>query len=203
MSANNTGSVTLLDIGCSVSYTYNSKDYTIAPYYKTVDLTGLSKFYFVPPIGLSLTVHVKEEDANDYKDEEEVTGVTLNAAGYRLNKQAKPSICGVAWGAAQYSIARSPQYETDLPYGREHNVIFYGSGSKNSLELGATIVDKAGLYGGSYARKLAWDNVANNQGVYIFRTNKGEMYTVGLTGVQLEHDTKDLYNLTVSMMEVV
>jgi len=42
----------LYDIGCNVSYTYNDKVYSIAPFYKEIDLEGTSTFYFYPPIGI-------------------------------------------------------------------------------------------------------------------------------------------------------
>jgi hypothetical protein len=75
-----------------------------------------------------------------------------------------------------------------LPYGRNRNVIFYGKGTETDISFSATIVDEAGMYGGDYARKRAWDSLRNNQGLYWFRTNRGEMYKVGVTSVNTSHD---------------
>lgn len=201
--AANNDSVALANIGCNVSYSYNGKAYSLAAFNVTKNLTGTSTFYYYPPIGIPVNIYVKEEDANDYKDNQSITGLTLNASGYRLNKVNSTSICGLAWGEPSYSVNGQPQYQTSLPYGRQSNVIFYGQGTTKSITLSATIVDKENCYGGSYARKLAWQNVQNNQGLYIFRTNKGELFKVGLTGVDMKHNVKDLYDLQVNMVEVV
>jgi hypothetical protein len=58
------------------------------------------------------------------------------------------------------------------------------------------------MYGGDYARKRAWDKLRNNQGLYWFRTNNGDMYKVGVTAVNTSHDWKTLYELEVDMVEV-
>ena len=44
------------------------------------------------------------------------------------------------------------------------------------------------MYGGEAARKRAWDKVRNNQGLYTFRTNKGDIYKVAITNVTLTHE---------------
>lgn len=194
---------TLSSIGCSISYQYNGKDYSIAPIDEEIDLQGTSTFYFYPPIGLPLTTTVKAENTIDQKDYITSAPYTLAASGYRFNKEDDISVCGIAWGDANYKVSGEPQYETSLPYGRENNVIFYGEGNTNELSFSATLVDKAGCYGGEYGRKLAWDNIRNNQGVYYFRSSKGDMYKVGLTKVQINHDTKDLYELSTEMVEVI
>ena len=199
----NNDSVALTDIGCNVSYIYNGKSYSTAAFNVTKNLTGTSTFYFYPPIGIPVSIHVKEEDANDFKDNQNVTGLTLSGYGYRLNKVNSTSICGLGWGKPSFDINSQPQYETSLPYGRSKNVIFYGSGATNTISFSATIVDKEGCYGGVYSRKAAWDNVQNNQGLYWFRTNKGDLYKVGIISVQIKHDNKDLYQLQVNMIEVV
>ena len=205
VTATNNDSVRLADVCCNVSYTYNGKSYSAAAVSVSKNLAagGTSTFYFFPPIGIPLTLYIKEEDVLDYKDAETAQTFTVTAKGYRFNKTNSLSICGVAWGNANYEINSEPQFETALPYGRNNNVIFYGQGNTNSITFGATLVDKENCYGGSYARKLAWDTVRNNQGVYYFRTNKGDMYKVGMTSVNLNHETKDLYELQVEMLEVV
>ena len=199
----NNDTVALTNIGCNVSYTYNGKAYSLSAFSVTKNLTGTSKFYFYPPIGIPVNIYIKEEDANDYKDSQSITGLTLNGSGYRLNKINSTSICGLAWGEPSYSVNSQPQFQTSLPYGRNSNVIFYGQGATKSITLTATIVDKDNCYGGSYGRKLAWQNVQNNQGLYIFRTNRGDMFKVGLTGLDMKHSKKDLYDLQVNMVEVV
>lgn len=200
----NNDEVALSSVGCSVSYTYNGKSYSISPYSSTINLAsgGYSYFRFFPPIGLQLTIHVSEEDVDDYKDWETAT-YTPTAKGYRLNKLDSYGTCGVAWGNPSWDMTSQPQMETALPYGREKNVAFYGKGNTTAINLSALIVDKANLYGGDYGRKKAWDTIRNNQGIYVFRTPKGDMYKVALTNVSITHDTKDLYNLNVSMTEVV
>lgn len=192
----------LTSIGCGVSYTYNGKAYAIAPTSKSVNLTGTSTFKFLPPIGIGLTITVKEEDAEDYKDVETAT-ITPTAKGYRLNKENSPTTCGVLWGAPKYEMASKQQMETALPYGREKNVAFYGMGDTTTITLSGLIVDKEGTYAESYSRKRAWDNVRNNQGVYYLRSSRGDMYKVALQNVNISHDKRDLYNLSASMTEVV
>lgn len=199
----NNDSIALTDIGCNVSYTYNSKSYSISALNVTKNLTGTSTFYFYPPIGIPISIHVKEQDADDFKDKEDIAPFTVNASGYRLNKIDSTSICGIAWGRPSFTINSQPQYQTDLPYGRTRNVIFYGNGNNNTIQLTASIVDKDNCYGGSYARKQAWDKIQNNQGLYIFRTNRGQLYKVGVIGVDMKHNTKDIYDIQVSMVEVV
>lgn len=199
----NNDSVALSDIGCNVSYTYNSKRYSIAAFNQTKNLTGTSTFYFYPPIGIPLDVQIKEEDTNDYKDEQNIQGLIVTGYGYRLNKLNTTSISGVVWGEASYDISSQPQYQTSLPYGRKSNVVFYGEGATNTINLSATIVDKENCYGGVYGMKAAWDKIMNNQGVYYFRTSKGDMYKVGIVGIDIRHDTKDMYYLSVDMVEVV
>jgi hypothetical protein len=109
----------------------------------------------------------------------------------------------VAWGNPRWDLSSSPQYETALPYGRAKNIAFYGGGYTNQIAFTATILDREGMYGGTYARKQGWDNVRNNQGVYVFRSATGDLYQVALTDVQISHEDKDLYEVTVSMVEVV
>ncbi len=205
VTATNNGSITLADVGCNVSYTYNGKSYGAAAVSvtKNLEVGGTSTFYFYPPIGIPLTLNVKEEDELDYKDSEPTQTFTLSAKGYRFNKIDSLTTCGVAWGDVSYEISAAPQFETALPYGRDSNVIFYGQGTTNTIGFTATIVDKDNCYGGSYSRKSAWDTVRNNQGVYYFRTSQGDMYKVGLTGVNISHDKKDLFALKVDMLEVV
>ena len=154
VTATNDGTVALTSIGCGVSYVYNGKRYAIAPISKSVNLTGTSTFKFLPPIGLALTVTVKEEDAEDYKDVETTT-VTPTAKGYRLNKENAPTTCAVLWGAPQWEMDSKQQMETALPYGREKNVAFYGKGDTTSITLTGLIVDKAGTYAEAYSRKKA------------------------------------------------
>jgi hypothetical protein len=202
VTATNDGTVALANIGCGVSYTYNGKRYAIAPTSKSINLTGTSTFKFLPPIGIELTVTVKEEDAEDYKDVE-TTKVTPTAKGYRLNKENSPTTCAVLWGAPQWEMDSKQQMETALPYGREKNVAFYGIGDTTSITLTGLVVDKAGTYAEAYSRKKAWDNVRNNQGVYYLRSSRGDMYKVALQSVGISHDKRDLYDLSASMTEVV
>lgn len=201
--ATNNDSVSLADIGCNVSYTYNNKLYSIPSFDVSKNLTGTSVFKFYPPIGIPININVKEEDANDFKDNEDLTDLTMSGFGYRLNKINSTSTCGIVWGKPSYDINSQPQFQTSLPYGRTSNVIFYGTGTTKDIALSATIVDKEGCYGGSYARKLAWDNIQNNQGLYYFRTNKGQLFKVGVISVDMKHDSKDLYEVQVNMVEVV
>ena len=203
VSAEKTDSTALVNIGCNISYTYNGKAYAIGAFKEDIDLTDTSLFYFYPPIGIPVNINVKEEDASDFKDVETPITVTLNASGYRLNKKDNSNICGIAWGNADYSIQSTPKFETDLPYGRDKNIIFYGEGTETEMSLNATIVDKDGCYGGASAKKAAWDEVKNNQGIYYFRTNKGDLYEVGVIGANITHNTKDFYELSVNMVEVV
>lgn len=192
----------LYDIGCNVSYTYNDKVYSIAPFYKEIDLEGTSTFYFYPPIGIQLTANLKAEDTNDFKGSSSIDSIMIQSAGYRLNKMSEKVVCAIAWGKPSYTISSSPKYETSLPYGRSSNIIFYGEGATTTITFTAKIVDKDYCYGGEYARKLAWENVINNQGVYVFRSNKGDLYKVGITGINIKHEVKDIYDLQVNMVRV-
>lgn len=201
--ATNNDSISLANIGCNVSYTYNGKPYSMAPFAKSINLTGTSTFDFLPPIGLDLDVTIKEEDAEDYKDVETIEGIHPTAKAYRFNKEDDPTTCAVAWGNPKYEFSSSAQMETALPYGREKSVVFYGRGEVTDLSFSAMVVDKPNLYGGEYSRKRAWDTVRNNQGVYYFRNNRGDMYKVGLTSVKIDNEGNDLYNVNVSMVEVV
>lgn len=205
ITATNNGNFDLADVGANVSYTYNGKDYSAAAVTvnKNLGAGETSTFSFFPPIGIPLTLYVKEEDILDFKDSEEPDTFTVSAKGYRFNKIDSTEICGVAWGEASFDIDSTPQFETSLPYGRNNNVIFYGQGNTNTISFKATLVDKDNCYGGEYGRKLAWDTIRNNQGIYYFRTNKGDMYQVGITGVKLSHQIKDMYALSVDMVEVV
>lgn len=205
VTATNDSQITLANIGANISYTYNGKAYSAAAVSaeKHLEAGKTSTFCFYPPIGIPLTLNVKEENILDFKDSEEPITFTVAAKGYRLNKIDSTALCGVAWGNATYTVSSEPIYETSLPYGRENNIIFYGEGCTNSINFTATLIDKENCYGGSYGRKLAWDSIRNNQGVYYFRTNKGEMYQVGITAVSLSHESKDIYSLSVDMMEVV
>lgn len=198
-----TSGTNLNDIGCSISYIYNNKQYSIAPVKKEIDLNGTSTFYFYPPIGIDITPTVKAEDSLDNKDYRTLTTTTLRANGYRFNKVDDIDMVGIAWGEASYQISSQPVFETSLPYGREYNVIFYGEGNTNELSFSATIVDKEGCYGAQYQRKLAWNTISNNQGIYVFRSSKGDMYKVGLKKVQLQSNKNNLYQLSVDMVEVV
>ena len=96
VNATNTDSIAIQDVGCSISYEYNGKRYTIAPFDKNIALDGTSQFYFLPPIGKELTINVSAEDANDVKGTQEVTGVVVNAKGYRLNSLSDPTVCALA-----------------------------------------------------------------------------------------------------------
>ena len=203
VTATNNDSVTLANIGCNVSYTYNGKGYSLSPFSQSVDLTGTSTFNFLPPIGLTLGVTVKEEDAEDFKDVETISDILPTAKGYRLNKEDNPSVCGVAWGNPKYEFSSSAVSETALPHGREKSVIFYGSGEVTDISFTTLIVDKPGLYGGDYGRKQAWDTLRNNQGVYYFRNNRGDMYKVGVRDVKINNEGNDLYNVNISMVEVI
>ena len=200
--ATNDGTLPITDVGCSASYTYNGKTYTLSPMKKQVSLAGTSYFWFYPPIGLPLSIKVSEEDIEDYKDTETLT-YTAQAAGYRLNKDNDVNICGVAWGNPSWEIESQPQVEVDLPYGRQSQVAFYGQGNATSIDFKALLVDKPSMYAGEWARKKAWDKVRNNQGIYWFRTNVGDMYKVALTGVSFNHEDRDQYDLSVKMEEVV
>lgn len=153
----NSDTVTLADVGANISYTYNNKNYSVAAFNvtKNLGMEETSTFYFYPPIGIPVSLQVKEEDVYDYKDVEETQTFTLTAKGYRLNKVNSTDVCGVAWGNPTYEVNSNPQFETGLPYGRDKNIIFYGQGYTNNIAFSATIVDKENLYGGSYARKLA------------------------------------------------
>lgn len=201
----NSDSIALEDVGCNVTYRYQGKSYSLAAFQETKNLakSGTSVFRFFPPLNTELTLHVKEEDSQDFKDVEDNITLTCEGKGYRLNKVGSTSICGVAWGNPQWDLDSSPQYETALPYGRAKNIVFYGSGYTNQIAFTATILDREGMYGGTYARKQGWDNVRNNQGVYVFRSAKGDMFQVALTDVQIHHESKDLYEVDVSMVEVV
>ena len=201
--AANEGSVALVDVGANVSYTYNSKEYSLAPVKEEIDLTGASTFYFYPPIDTAVAIHIKMQDADDYKGIYDGTQFVVSAKGYRLNKSDDVNICGICWGNPSFQVSADPQYETALPYGREKNVIFYGKGTTIVIRLSATLVDKDGLLGGDYGKKAAWEMIQNNQGVYYFRTNQGQLYKVGLTGLSLKHNKKDVYDLSVDMVEVV
>ena len=195
----------LHSIGCNITYTYNGKVYSLAPFAQKLDLTknGTSYFYFYPPIGIPLTYQVKEEDIYDNKDVEPEQTLTIEGKGYRLNYITNVNRSALVWGEPSYEINTAPQVETSLPYGRTSNIIFYGKGNTKTITLSGTIVDRDGLYGGKWAKRLAWENVSNNQGLYIFRTNKGELYKVGLTSVNIQHQDKDLYQVSVQMVEVV
>lgn len=195
----------LADLGCNISYTYNNKKYSVPAFNieKNLASGATSTFYFYPPYNIPLTLQVKEEDIDDYKDVEESETFTCEAKGYRFNKVNSMDVCGVAWGNASYEVNLTPQVETALPYGRAKNIIFYGEGTTNEISFSATLIDKPNLYGGAYGGKAAWDRVSNNQGLYYFRTSKGELYLVGLSNVSVSHETKDLYSLSASMTEVV
>lgn len=108
------------------------------------------------------------------------------------------------WGNPDVSVSSQPQYETDLPFGRDKNVIFYGMGDETSISLSGEIVDKDNGYAGMWGKKAAWDNVRNNQGVYIFRTPKGDLYKVGLKQLDIKNgEARNVYDISASMVEVV
>lgn len=203
VTAANSNAVPLVGIGCNVSYTYNNKEYSLSPIVEDINLASTSHFYFYPPIDTLISVHIKMEDEDDYKGVYDGNEFEVTSKGYRLNKADDLNICGICWGNPSFQVDSKSQYQTDLPYGREKNVIFYGYGNTNDINLTATIVDKDNCYGGVYSKKQAWENVLNNQGVYYFRTNQGQLYKVGLVGVSMKHNKKDLYDLTVNMLEVV
>ena len=92
VTAVNTGSVAITSVGSNISYTYNGKKYSITPYKTDINLSGTSYFYYLPPIGIPLNIYLSEEDAQDFKDTESITNLTLNAKGYRLNNINKSSI---------------------------------------------------------------------------------------------------------------
>ena len=77
----------LQSVGCNITYTYNGKVYSLAPFAQKLDLAknGTSYFYFYPPIGIPLTYQVKEEDIYDNKDVEPEQTLTIEGKGYRLN----------------------------------------------------------------------------------------------------------------------
>ena len=113
------------------------------------------------------------------------------------------AIGAVAWGNPSLEVSSEKPFETSLPYGRDKNVIFYGAGDTTEISFSATIVDKADCYGGELSRKQAWDTIRNNQGVYYFRTSKGEMYYVGLRSVGISNEDIQPYALSVDMVEVI
>lgn len=147
VSATNTGSVPITGIGASATYTWHGKTYSIPPCNRSVSLAGTSYFHFLPPIGVPCTVRVSTEDAEDFKDSDTITA-TGTAKGYRLNKADDGDTCGVAWGNPSWEMGSTPQVTTELPYGRDKNVAFYGRGSTNAITLSALILDKPNMYAG-------------------------------------------------------
>ena len=199
----NVNAMDIESIGCSCSYTYNGKNYSVPAISKSIVLNGTSTFNFYPPIGLPLKLVAKAEDEYNRKGSTSQSNITLNASGYRLNAVSDRTICGVGWGEPSFTINSVPQYETALPYGRNKNVIFYGNGDTTTINFTTKIVDKPNLYGSSYARKSGWDKVRGNQGIYYFRSNKGDMFKVGITSFNISKTEKDIYEVSVEMVEVV
>lgn len=199
----NVDEVEIIELGCNITYIYHNKVYALPPIAEEIDLEDTSFFWFYPPIGIPFDIHAKAEDEDNIKDDTDILNASVSARGYRMNKADSLTIGAVAWGNPELEVKSQRQMESALPYGREKNIVFYGLGDTTEIGFSAVIVDKANLYGGELSRKEMWDTVRNNQGVYFFRTSKGEMYKVGLREISIVNDGNNMYLLNVDMVEVV
>ena len=191
-------------LGCTVSYTYRGKNYSMEPVASSTDLAAAAcgTFTFFPPLGTDLTVKAKSSTYRSVRTD--MAGTSLRAPGYRLNSHVDTGLCALCWAEPKVDVKSSASVETALPFGRKKQLAFYGEGSSTSLTLTAKVVDgDADQYGGIYATRECWDKVSENQGIYTLRSAAGDMYKVAVQSVSVSKDTANLYDLSISMQEVV
>lgn len=190
-------------LGCSVSYTYRGKAYSIEPVASHIDLASAScgSFTFFPPLGTALTVKAKASTYRSVRTDEAAT--SLSAPGYRLNSHADAGLCALAWAGAGIDVKSSASVETALPFGRKKQIAFYGDGTSTSVTLSAKVLEVADQYGGAFASREGWDRMAEAQGICTLRTPRGGMYRVAVQSVSLTRDDAGIYSLSVSAQEVV
>lgn len=198
----NVDAVPIVSLGANVTYVYHGKVYSIPPVAEEINFLGTSSFYFYAPIGIPFDIHASAEDANALKDNTDILNAQVSASGWRLNKEDDVTYGAIAWGNVSIDISSTPIFETSIPYGRSKNVIFYGEGTETALTFKATIVDRDNCYGGALARKITWDDMRTKQGVYYLRSGRGDLYKVGMRSVNITREAKDLYTISVDLVEV-
>lgn len=189
---------TAYKMGCSVSYTYHGKKYT-QKYDKYQD----GAYYFTPPFGIDLTFNAATLDSSfNYATTAKTYKVT--GSGYVLNGlSVDDSIVAIGWGEPSFTISSTAQTEQDHPFGNSADVVFYGEGTSTSITFSAKIIDKADQVGGVNAARQGWEKVRANPGIYRFRTNRGDSYTVAVTNVQISLNKCNIYDVTATMTEVI
>lgn len=184
-------------VGCSCSYTYKGKEYTIK-----YDRAADNAYYFTPPLATDLTFKMAALDSSfNYACTTKNYKATMT--GYVFNSLTTPkSYVAVAWGEPSLTVESTAQIAEAHPYGADKDLVFYGTGTSTKLTFAAKILNKTNQVGGESAAKAAWDELRNNPGVYRFRTNKGDMYVVAITSVSTSSEKYNIYNLNVNMVEV-
>lgn len=196
-------------ISCYIDYTYNGVVYTIQPTTKVRTYRSSSHqlwtYTFYPPIGVSFKVKAKWKytSSTTYSAGSGFSQTALKGAGYRLT--FFDEIDGaMVWGKTTTGITAQPTIVSSLPFGRKRPMAVFGKGENVNITLNGTIIDKTGYYGGKYAMRKAWEDIANRGNrLFVYRNHTGLWLKVAITNITLtKTETKDLYTVSVSMMEV-
>ena len=196
-------------ISCYIDYTYNGVVYTIQPTTKVRTYRSSSHqlwtYTFYPPIGVSFKVKAKWKytSSTTYSAGSGFSQTALKGAGYRLT--FFDEIDGaMVWGKTTTGITAQPTIVSSLPFGRKRPMAVFGKGENVNITLNGTIIDKTGYYGGKYAMRKAWEDIANRGNrLFVYRNHTGLWMKVAITNITLtKTETKDLYTVSVSMMEV-
>ena len=197
------------NISCYLTYTYNGGTKTIQPAIKLRTYRGHGTqhwtYKFYPPLGVDFKIQAQWQYTTStiYKAGNGFEQSALNGAGYRVN--FFDEIDGaLVWGRTTTSITSQPTVVSSLPFGRKRPIAIFGKGENVNITLNGTIVDKTGLYGGKYAMRKAWEDIANRGNhLFVYRNHTGLWMKVAITGISINKtETKDFYQISVSMMEV-
>lgn len=193
-------------IGCSATYTYHGKAYTMQPHYKSVDLEAdaepIGKFWFRPPLGVDVTYQVTI--GNSY-DESRQTTVShkLKLDRFILTNTANTDATASIYANGKLTYSSTGIHASGLTHGRSLPVVFFGTGGSNKMTLTGVIVESSDYTDSEWCKLNRWSKVRNNQnGLYLFRTPDGDMYNVMLSKVDISASVRGRCDVTVDMEEV-
>lgn len=199
------------EIDSYMTYQHLGKEHIIKPYLSEIDNEALkgeaagtvATYYYRPPLNVEVTAVVSV--SNNYRG---LTKASTSPAKFRsplymFTNTDKPEQVASCWDGVDFSISTSRPYEIALPFGREKEIVFYGSGNETKIKFSANILDAADQPGGKHSMLQSWIELRNNQGVYDLRTPHSEKYKVAVTDVQIKRTNFNVYQVAVSMNEVV
>lgn len=191
----------------SCTYTYNSKKYTIKPYYTKLNLgvksttEPIAEFRFRPPFGLECTF--KATVSNDYKSSRTISFTDSISYNHFVFNSLEGDTCYASLaGNAKLSMTTQRTAEIGLPFGREMPVAFFGKGASNEITLSGFIYERNTFDTYKYGKYEWWNKLRSQQGLFCLRCPNGEMYNVAITKVDISSEREGLREVTVTMMEV-